>query len=187
MRSLVGFMLVVIFLCGVVSYSFAQTDSYRYRSGTGYFDLKDDRYSDCGRGMAGDGKVTVSDVRYLKDIPLDRDGDGRWDALEVSVAFSIDQEANSAVLYLAGGENTLALWGAIDGAIAPGKHEFSFIFDGNVIRERGFEGPYRVIFLKFSHHDETDLWRIGCVREIGQTASYRASDFALPSVKISDK
>jgi hypothetical protein len=185
MRVVKAFLIGFSFLLCAVSYCFA--DPFTYQGGPGNDSVPSPE--ECGGGMAGN--LNISDVKYLKDTPLDTGGDARWDVLEIQIRFTIDNEANSVVAYLVDKDAKLVAWTATYGVFKPGPNEVTFRFEGKFINQSGLNGPYRLSHVRIADQGDEDLFKQGCSRDVGQTGPYQASDFAsLPAIilnKYDDK
>lgn len=90
-----------------------------------------------GRGIRLTGRA--------QDRGVDRDRDGRFEALRIDIEVELDQaDEYSWSGYLIDSEEAQIATAHHRGRLAPGKRNVSLVFDGEAIVRHGVDGPYRV-------------------------------------------
>jgi Tol biopolymer transport system component len=121
---------------------------------------------------------------HYRDTPLDNNGDGLYEALQVQVGLNVNSSGKytlSAELYA--GDNFVARASRAHVSLTAGARAIRLLFDGEDIRQSGLNGPYtlrNVLLL-----DETEVTLLlEAADNVHTTAAYRADQFGTPTIYL---
>lgn len=132
--------------------------------------------------QVGEGPGRVQRQGDVVVTPIDRDGNGRFETLQVSATFAVAaagdyaalaalQDANGRVIALA---RSRAAWAA-------GSNSLLLEFDGGEILAGGVDGPYRVV-AQIVTGDGAEL--VADEQPLVAGLNYRAADFESPPLQL---
>ncbi len=115
------------------------------------------------------------------DAGVDSDGDTLHDQLRLSVGLAVSQEEiYNVVAWLKGGSGTQIGWAATQATLSPGGHTLDLLFDGQLIRESGLDGPYTVNVVELRLGPRELL--LAAPQDAHTTAAYGLADFDPPDI-----
>jgi hypothetical protein len=125
---------------------------------------------------------------YL-DVPVDTDGDGQYDQLVIMTTVEVEPgeggQAYRVEGWLVDENDNLITWAGSDASVlSEGVHTLSLAFDGRIIRERGLDGPYKVVALKALPGDVYDV--LNEVDVAYTTSAYSHTQFEEPTAVQSE-
>lgn len=116
------------------------------------------------------------------DSTADTDGDGSYDTLTISAGVTVTTEASyNLVMTLTDGAGTDIATASSVETLTPGAHTVNLPFDGQTIRQAGFDGPYHVERVELRAPTEFREVLTDAGDDVHDTAGYRATDFDRPA------
>lgn len=117
------------------------------------------------------------------DAGVDTDSDALHDQLRLSVGLAVTQEEiYNVVAWLEGDSGTQIGWAGSQATLSPGGHTLDLLFDGQLIRESGLDGPYTVNVVELRLGPRELL--LAAPQDAHTTAAYALADFDPPDVAL---